>query len=55
MPWDDLTDNVRRIAQTPPRTSSRASLIGTMIVLAVAAGVLSAAVVIPPQARGTTE
>ncbi|WP_067853807.1 MULTISPECIES: transglycosylase domain-containing protein [Aeromicrobium] len=47
MPWDDLTDNVRRIAQTPPRTSSRASLIGTMIVLAVAAGVLSAAVVIP--------
>jgi membrane peptidoglycan carboxypeptidase len=47
MPWDDLTDNVRRIAQTPPKTSSRASLIGTMIVLAVAAGVLAAAVVIP--------
>ncbi|MGQ2910352.1 transglycosylase domain-containing protein [Aeromicrobium sp.] len=47
MPWDDLTDNVRRIAQTPPPTSSRASLVGTMIVLAVAAGVLVAAVVIP--------
>ena len=47
MPWDDLTDNVRRIAQTPPPTSSRASLLGTMVVLAVAAGVLVAAVVIP--------
>lgn len=47
MPWDDFTDNVRRIAQTPPRTSSRASLIGTMVVLSVAAGVLAAAVVIP--------
>jgi membrane peptidoglycan carboxypeptidase len=47
MPWDDLTDNVRRIAQTPPRTSSRASLVGTMVVLAAAAGVLVAAVVIP--------
>ena len=47
MPWDDLTDNVRRIAQTPPRSSSRASVVGAMVVLAVAAGVLVAAVVIP--------
>lgn len=47
MPWDDLTDSVRRVAQTSPRTSSRASIVGTMVVLAAAAGVLVAAVVIP--------
>lgn len=47
MPWDDFTDSVRRVAQTSPRTSSRASIIGTMVVLAAAAGVLVAAVVIP--------
>ena len=47
MAWDDLTDNVREMAQKEPRTSGRASLVGTMIVLAAAAGVLVAAIVIP--------
>ena len=50
MSWDAFTDSARRLAQREPRHGSAASILGTMVLLAAAAGVIVAAVVVPSTA-----
>ncbi|KQY60542.1 hypothetical protein ASD11_13970 [Aeromicrobium sp. Root495] len=50
MSWDALTSSVRRLAQSETKHSSKASIIGSMVVLAAISGVLVAAVAVPSTA-----
>lgn len=50
MSWDALTSSVRRLAQSETKHSSKASILGSILVLAVISGVLVAAVLVPSTA-----
>lgn len=47
MSWDSFTHRARNLAQSEPKHGSRVSIIGTMIVLCAALGVLAAIAIVP--------
>ncbi|WP_344328357.1 transglycosylase domain-containing protein [Aeromicrobium halocynthiae] len=50
MSWDALTGRARRLAETETEHGSRASIVGTMVIMAAGLGVLAAAVLVPTTA-----
>ena len=50
MSWDALTGRARRLAETEAEHGSRASIVGTMVIMAAGLGVLIAAVLVPTTA-----
>lgn len=50
MSWDALTGRARRLAETETEHGSRASIVGTMVIMAAGLGVLVAAVLVPTTA-----